>query len=119
MFLILREALGESRELGSIDRERAREAFGLVKGLPKGFGKGKRWDGMSLQEAVTEASREGLPTIAPATVNRVYMGLASTLFGWAEVHGGLRIANFRTPASGTICELVGVPMAMACASPIA
>lgn len=92
VFRALRGTLGADRDLATLTRDDGRAYFKAMQAMPRGYGKGKRWEGVSFAAAIEAAKREGLPGIAPATVNRVYMGLAATLFGWA-VREGWMAAN--------------------------
>ncbi|QZD88640.1 site-specific integrase [Qipengyuania aurantiaca] len=76
--------LGDHTKLAAIDRQKAREFFEAVKAIPKGYGKGKRWEGVTLPAAIEMAKREGLPTLSPKTINSNYMGAVAALFRWAE-----------------------------------
>ena len=104
-FRTLRDVLGESQDIQAIDRARARQVFNAVKRLPKGYGKGKRWEGLDTLGAIERADREGLPRISAATINKVHMGMISSLFGWAVDEGwiagnpfkGLRVVDKEAP----------------------
>jgi integrase len=87
VFQTLRDLVGESRALVRVSRDEARQVFETVKALPRGYGKGKRWEGIDTKAAVAEGRREGLPVIAAKTVNGTYMGLTASLFQWAVTEG--------------------------------
>lgn len=95
VFAILKDLLGEGRTLTSITREAAREVFDTVKELPRGYGRGKRWDGLDTRAGIAKGKREGLPTIAPKTINGTYMIPISSIFGWAVTEGWLASNPFR------------------------
>lgn len=80
---LLKDVLGANRPLASIGREEGRLLFETAKALPKGMGKNRALRGLSVPEAVEKARELHLPTIAPKTVNGVYMGLMKTIFQWA------------------------------------
>lgn len=64
-------------------REDGRVLFETVKALPKSMAKVKVLAGLSVTKAVECAAKDGLPTIAPKTVNGSYMAFLSWAFGWA------------------------------------
>jgi integrase len=80
---LLKDVLGANRPLSSVSREEGRLLFETVKVLPKGVGKSRELRGLKIPEAVEKGRSLGLPTIAPKTVNAVYMGLLKTIFTWA------------------------------------
>lgn len=94
VFAILGDILGGRRLLAKIDRAQARRAFEIVKALPAGYGKGKRWEGLDTRAAVAKAERERLPRLSPKSINGTYMGLASTLMGWAVREGWIETNPF-------------------------
>lgn len=79
--------LGANVKVDEIDRQKARQFFDAMKAVPKGYGRGKKWERVTLQQAIAVAKREKLATLSPKTVNSNYMGASATLFGWAEVEG--------------------------------
>lgn len=80
---LLKDVLGANRPLSSVGREEGRLVFETVKALPKGIGKKRELRGLSVPEAVEKGRSLGFETIAPKTINAVYMGLAKTIFAWA------------------------------------
>jgi integrase len=102
---LLRDALGENRDVRTIDREVARGVFEIVKGLPTGLGKRAELSIMPVPAAVAAARALGLPTISPKTINDTYMALTIAMFGWANTErwteynafSGLRVTDAKAP----------------------
>lgn len=80
---LLRETIGE-RPAAEIGRTEAREIVTLLRRLPAGLGKLKQLRGLNVKQAADRGEKLGLPTIAPATVNRAYLAHISALFNWAH-----------------------------------
>ncbi|HEX9954650.1 MAG TPA: site-specific integrase [Allosphingosinicella sp.] len=83
VFRLLRDVLGPDTLVSTVGRAEARKLFEAVKALPAGLGKHKALSGLSVPEAITAASRLGLPKLAPKSINDSYMALLSSIFGWA------------------------------------
>jgi len=79
---LLKDVLGANRSLASIGREEGRRLFETAKALPRGIGKHRALRGLKIPDAVEKGRELHLPTIAPKTVNGVYMGLMKTIFAW-------------------------------------
>lgn len=79
---LLRDVLGSGRPLSSVGRDEGRLLFETVKALPVGVGKKRALRGLKIPEAVKKGRQLGLKTIAPKTINAVYMGLLKTIFSW-------------------------------------
>jgi integrase len=94
-FRTLLDTLGGDKAIATVTRQEAREVFEIVKALPKGYGKGPKWEGLDTRAAVAKADREGLPRIAPATINKTHMGMIASLFGWAEREGWIVANRFK------------------------
>lgn len=80
---LMRDVMGDNRDLSTIRREDGRALFEAVQRLPRGLGKLRVLSGLSVQDAIKKAELLGLPTIAPKTINGSYMGYISSIFGWA------------------------------------
>lgn len=78
----LKDVLGPNRALSTIGREDGRLLFETAKALPKGIGKNRKLRGLKIPEAVEKGRELKLATIAPKTINGVYMGLMKTIFAW-------------------------------------
>lgn len=106
VFRLLRDVLGENRDLATVDREAGRELFDTVKALPRGLGKVKELAGLSVPDAVAKARTLGLPLLAAKSINDSYMAFLTSLFGWAVEEqwissnpvAGLRVVDHVHPA---------------------
>tara|TARA_R110002124_G_scaffold22576_10_gene84952 strand:+ start:97 stop:1737 length:1641 start_codon:yes stop_codon:yes gene_type:complete len=81
---LLRDVLGTTRAVESIDRTAAREIFKLITALPRNRSKRRDLRGLSVREAVEKGQQLGLPTIAPKTINGGYLSTINAMFHWAE-----------------------------------
>ncbi|PTD25185.1 hypothetical protein CV103_06375 [Sphingomonas fennica] len=80
---LLKETLGETRPVPSLTRDDGRTLFETVKGLPRGLGKIVALRGLTVPQAVEKGRELGLPTLAPKSINDIYMGFLKSIFGWA------------------------------------
>jgi integrase len=86
MFSLLLEAIGRDRPACEITRADCRRVRELLLALPPNAT--KRFRGLPLAEVVTRARAEGIPPMAPATIN-AHMSLLSEVLGWGEREGYL------------------------------
>ncbi len=82
VFRFMRDVF-KGRAVASITREEAREAVKLLESLPLAMGRRKELAGLSVPEAIEKASKLGLPTIGPKTINDGYLRHIASLFNWA------------------------------------
>lgn len=80
---LLRDVLGNSRDVATLRREEGRLLYDTAKALPKNLGKVKALAGLSVPKAVERGRELGLPVIGPGTVNDVYLALLKSIFKWA------------------------------------
>jgi integrase len=83
VFRLLRGFFGPEKPLSAITREDGRELVKLIQKLPAGLGKNPALKGVTIRQAVDIGQRMGLPTLSAKTVKVGYLGLASSIFGWA------------------------------------
>lgn len=79
-FRVLKEVLGEDRDIRTITREDARKVRDVLMKLPKGAA--SKFPGMTAEQAIEAAKGKGLPTLSPGTIN-VYLANISAVFNWA------------------------------------
>ena len=80
VFRLLRELVGGSTDLNSINRERCREIREVLIALPPNAT--KRFPGMTLTAAAEMAKVKKLPGLNPQTINS-HLNKVSALFNWA------------------------------------
>jgi hypothetical protein len=80
---LLSETLGDRRDVSTLSREDGRMLFETVKGLPRGLGKVAALKGLTVPQAVEKAKELNLPTLAPKSINDIYLWFLKSLFGWA------------------------------------
>lgn len=83
-FKVLRDVLGPSREVSSINREDGRTIFNAIKNLPAGWSKKKEFAGLSLKAVIDRAKRTDAPRLNAKSVNDGYMCHVVSLFKWAQ-----------------------------------
>jgi len=83
VFRLLKDTLGEGRDIRSVNREVAREVFEMIKGLPRSLGKHPDLKDLPVPAAVAAARTLGLPTISPKSINDTYVALSRAMFAWA------------------------------------
>jgi hypothetical protein len=84
---IVKEFLGADRDIVTLGRDDGRALHEIVKGLPVNYTKRKELTGLSLPETVAKGRALNLPTLAPKTVNEIYMTYISGAFRWAVKEG--------------------------------
>lgn len=92
---LLRDSLGTTRALKSINRDAAREVFELIKSLLKNIGKRADMKGLTVPEAVEKGKHLGLPTISAKTINGTYLSGIKAMFEWAEAEDWIDKNPFR------------------------
>jgi integrase len=80
---LLQDSLGERRDVATLTREDGRMLFEMVKGLPRGLGKVAALRGLTVPQAVKRAKELNLPTLAPKSINDIYLGFLKAIFRWA------------------------------------
>jgi hypothetical protein len=80
---VLKEFLGADRDVTTLTRDDGRAIHEIVKGLPVNFRKRKELKGLPLPDAVAKGRELGLPTLAPKTVNEIYMTFIGGAIEWA------------------------------------
>jgi integrase len=96
VFRLLKDTLGSTRDVASIDREDGRRLFDMMVRLPKGLGKVAALKGLPVPEAVDKATELGLPTISPKTINDSYFVFSKAIFSFAVDEGWVE----RNPLAG-------------------
>jgi integrase len=96
VFRVMRELLGEDRQLATITHEDADRLFASIQAIPRNAQKRPELRGLSLRKQIEEGRRLGLPTLSAKTINDSYMAHLSALFGFAKDRGWIAF----NPASG-------------------
>lgn len=84
---MMKEFFGADRDVSTLERDDGRALYEVVKGLPANYTKRKELKGLSLPNVVTKGRELGLPTLAPKTVNDIYMTYIGGAFEWAKKEG--------------------------------
>ena len=92
---LLKDSLGTTRALESINRDAARDVFELIKSLPKNIGKRADMNGLTVPDAVKRGKLLGLPTISAKTINGTYLSGIKAMFEWAEAEDWIDKNPFR------------------------
>lgn len=87
---VMKEFLGADRDIATLGRDDGRALHEIVKGLPVNFTKRKELKGLSLHDTVAKGRALDLPTLAPKTVNEIYMTYISGAFRWAVKEGWIQ-----------------------------
>lgn len=88
---IMQEFFGAGRDLATLERRDGRALHEIVKALPVNFAKRKELKGLSLSDVVAKGRELGLPTLAPKTVNEIYMTFISGALEWAVKEGWIAV----------------------------
>lgn len=88
-FDVLKEFLGADRDVRTLTRDDGRAIHEIVKGLPVNFRKRKELKGLTLPDVIAKGRDLGLPTLAPKTVNEIYMTFISGAIDWAVSERGI------------------------------
>lgn len=78
----LKELLGTSRDVSTITREDGRALFNDIRSLPRNFAKLPELKGLSMKAAIEKGKKLGLPTLAPASVNEIYLNFIGGALRW-------------------------------------
>jgi integrase len=89
------EYVGPSRSVGSITVNDARGFRDIVAKLPKGYSKRNDYRGLSIQQVVEKADRDGAVRMSDITRDR-YISTVSPLFDWlvSEGRGDIKVNPF-------------------------
>ena len=80
---IMKEFFGADRDVATLGRDDGRALHDLVKTLPVNYAKRRELRGLGLIDAVAKGRELGLPTLAPKTVNEIYMTFIGGAIEWA------------------------------------
>ena len=84
---IMKEFFGTDRDITTLTRDDGRALHEIVKRLPVNYTKRKELKGLSLPDVVAKGGELGLSTLAPKTVNEIYMTYIGGALGWAKKEG--------------------------------
>ena len=80
---IMKEFFGADRDVATLGRDDGRALHDLVKALPVNYAKRRELKGLGLIDVVAKGRELGLPTLAPKTVNEIYMTFIGGAIEWA------------------------------------
>lgn len=78
----LKELLGPTRDVATISREDGRSLFHDISSLPRNYTKLPELKGLSMKAAIEKGKKLGLPTLAPASVNDIYLNFIGGALRW-------------------------------------
>jgi integrase len=90
VFRLLNEILGPDASLAGLSHEDGERIFETVQRIPVNANKLRPLRELSLRDAIDEAARLGLPTLAPKTINDGYMANLGSLFRFAVKRGWMK-----------------------------
>lgn len=80
---IMKEFFGADRDVATLERDDGRALHDLVKALPVNYAKRRELRGLSLLDVAAKGRELGLATLAPKTVNEIYMTYIGGALEWA------------------------------------